>query len=488
MANIKDFTLKKIKYGYSIEKYNGNDEVLVIPNKYNNDDILEIEKEAFAYNENIKKITFEEGIEKIESFAFYKCVNLEEITFPKSLVETEWGILSDCTNLKKLIVLNPKTKFGNNWCYDLENLEKISVSVFKDLNAKEEIRLLTEQWNDFSIDEQKKLITYLKRNKYFRQLVFNYNATTVIKMILENCDKLSLEELKKYIDISTQQNNIDAIKMLNDYKIKYFDKEEIAKIEQSKPDLDFRKIDNQMTLFKYRGDDEKVIIPDTFEGEDVTVIGYRAFDGNAQIKEVILPKNLKIIDRYAFINCHELKVITLPEGILEINRWTFSCERLEEIILPKSLQKMAKGSFYRCSNLRKVVGFDKTKFSPETFEYCDALEDVSFCIIKQLKPEFQGKLINKLLQDTNNLSSKEKDDIIGFISAKRNLLQELFMIGDANAVSFLLQNKIKLTLSKLDEYIDNSIEKKNTICTAILIDYKNKNFSKEVLDKHQEDK
>lgn len=487
MSN-KDFTLKKIKYGYSIEKYNGIDDVLVIPSKYKDSDILEIEYEAFANNKNIRKITFEEGMEKIGAVAFENCINLEEITFPKSLIETQWSILSGCTNLKKLIVLNPKTKFGNNWCNGLKNLEKISVSVFKDLSSKEKIRLLTEQWNDFSNDEQKKLITHLKQNKYFREQVFIYSANTVIKMILENCNKLSLEEIKKYNDFSTNHNNILAIKMLNDYKIKYFDKEQISKIEQSKPEFEFEKIDDNLTLIQYNGDDEIVTIPDSFQGEDVTSIGFRVFENTTKIEEIILPKNLKILARHAFVYCNQLKSITLPEGLLEIKRLAFICENLEEVILPKSLQIVAKSSFFRCPNLRKVVGFDNTKFSPETFEYCDALQDVSFCIIKQLKPNFHGKLINNLLQNINNLSQQDKDDILDFIITKRNLLQELFMIGDANVVNFLLQNNIKLTLEKLDEYLDNSITQKNTICTAILIEYKDKNFSKQEQNKHQEDK
>lgn len=252
--------------------------------------------------------------------------------------------------------------------------------------------------------------------------------------------------------------------------------------------FNFENINGDITLVSYNGDDKKVIIPETFEGEPVTVIGGGAFNHNNKVENIVLPKTIKLIKGQAFGHCG-IKSIELPEGLLEMKQYAFcGCYYLQEVTFPESLLNVPPRSFFGCSSLKRVVAKNiNTKFSPTAFTSCNELEDVSFCIIKILPIEVQVKLMVSLLNKAN-LSKDENLEIASFIMSKKKLLNELFMSVDTKTITFLLDNGAKLSLDMLDEYMKKSIENNNISVNAILIDYKNKNFTKIALENHENDK
>lgn len=81
-------------------------------------------------------------------------------------------------------------------------------------------------------------------------------------------------------------------------------------------------------LIGYKGESEKVVIPD-----NVREIGINAFDWSEFLKEVVIPKTVEIIDWNAFENCDNLEVITIENPNTEIE----------------------KSVFYGCLNLRRII-------------------------------------------------------------------------------------------------------------------------------------
>ena len=148
--------------------------------------------------------------------------------------------------------------------------------------------------------------------------------------------------------------------------------------------------------------DEKVIVPDTYNGKPVTEIGREAFGGCLQITHLILPESVveigtsafedcsslcsvvfsdvtESIGMYAFANC-SLQTLRIPDSVTSIEYGAFSdCTALTSVVLSSSLDKISGSVFSGCSKLQSVVvpGSVETieKFA---FADCGGLETVTF--------------------------------------------------------------------------------------------------------------
>lgn len=141
--------------------------------------------------------------------------------------------------------------------------------------------------------------------------------------------------------------------------------------------------DGTVTITKYSGSDETIVVPSKMDGKAVKVIGKSAFHycdtikhvvisegivelenslyfgsfGNCyNLKSVSLPNTLKAIGGKAFDSCRSLKTINLPDGLICIGERAFHyCDGLESIVFPESLQSIGKYAFETCSALFKVT-------------------------------------------------------------------------------------------------------------------------------------
>ncbi len=241
----------------------------------------------------------------------------------------------------------------------------------------------------------------------------------------------------------------------------------------------------QMTMTRYLGNEKIVVIPDEFEGEPVTVIGKEAFGQGRiakDVEELVLPKHLEIIQRSSCLNMKKLKKVNLPNTLREIHSFAFChCLSLEEIVLPASLTTVKADAFDLCSSLKKVVAVSETtKVSPKAFGKGDFLEEIDFSLLKCLEIPIQARLLSEKILNFSTILEQEQEEIKSHLKKKVNLRKELFLGGNVQAVSFLLELKLKLTLELLDECLESSISNENAELTAIFLDYKNKNFAKNV--------
>ncbi len=101
----------------------------------------------------------------------------------------------------------------------------------------------------------------------------------------------------------------------------------------------------------YDGSSE-LVIPDTIDGQTVTVISKDCFSGCAGLTSIVLPDTLKEIDDRAFSFCSDLRGISIPEGVTRIGNSAFSgCSSLEAIHLPSSIEVIADRALFRCPKL-----------------------------------------------------------------------------------------------------------------------------------------
>ncbi len=80
---------------------------------------------------------------------------------------------------------------------------------------------------------------------------------------------------------------------------------------------------------------ERVVIPDTWNGEPVTEIRGNVFQGLNSIYSVVLPDHLVTIRAHAFRSCSNLRNVTFPSTIESIGSSAFrDCTSLRKVTLP----------------------------------------------------------------------------------------------------------------------------------------------------------
>ena len=115
---------------------------------------------------------------------------------------------------------------------------------------------------------------------------------------------------------------------------------------------------------------EAIILP-----AGLTTVSSYAFAGCSKISKLILPDGLTSIGDYAFAGCSSLTTLTLPAGALAIGSYAFSaCSGLTELTLASGATQLGTFAFSDCRNLKTVVIPEGVTLIPEScFSSCTAL-------------------------------------------------------------------------------------------------------------------
>lgn len=110
-----------------------------------------------------------------------------------------------------------------------------------------------------------------------------------------------------------------------------------------------------ITLDKYLGEDEEVIIPDNIDGKDVTVIGAWCFKMNETIVDVFIPSTVEEIESSAFAICHKLERVRGGENICYVGDAAFTMsKKLSEVPSLEKLSDIYDSTFRGCESLNNV--------------------------------------------------------------------------------------------------------------------------------------
>lgn len=109
-------------------------------------------------------------------------------------------------------------------------------------------------------------------------------------------------------------------------------------------------IDENGTLTKYTGNDEKVVIPD-----GTICIGKGVFDSK-KIVSISFNEGLKEIGAHAFFMCSSLEDVSFPNTLQTIGENAFlGCGKLTKLTIPASVSKIGNTAFMGCRSLKEVV-------------------------------------------------------------------------------------------------------------------------------------
>lgn len=92
-----------------------------------------------------------------------------------------------------------------------------------------------------------------------------------------------------------------------------------------------------VTIYRYRGESEHVIIPESINEKPVTGLFRYAFS-NAHMKQITVPDKVREISFYAFYECPNLEIINLPADLEWISEIAiYGCPSLTKVVNDSSL-------------------------------------------------------------------------------------------------------------------------------------------------------
>ena len=230
---------------------------------------------------------------------------------------------------------------------------------------------------------------------------------------------------------------------------------------------------------------KSITIPDS-----VTSIGGGAFEGCKGLTSITIPDSVTSIGYGAFHGCNSLTSITIPDSVTSIESRTFQCcKSLSSITIPDSVTSIGYKAFYCCFSLKSITIPDSiTIIGNEAFYGCNA-KILYYGSIKQWpykgvrKLDFVESFIESYVSGRKFSDEVLKDNKSYIKSQKKKLLEKVAK-STAMMTYFTSEKLLDIDdVEKLENLIDSNVE-----INAILLDYKNKNFSSDFVDKHNNDK
>ena len=428
--------------GYTLVRYNGDEENVVIPAEFMGKPVTKIGFEALYTDKrfsNIKSVVVPDSVTEIDDWAFYRCFNMETIVLSKNLVKIGENAFQNCDALKE-INLGAKVQFIEDMAFSMcESLEKINVSseneFYKDIDGVlfDKSGKILINYPSGKLQELYKVPvgTEIIKNDSFR-LHYTNNTCALKKVYLPSSLKeigqrafmqssIELIEYKKGVKVGNNAydgcknaktvNIDDGVTEISDGALSGLEKCENIVLPES-----LQKIGRYS--FERLGA-KNVLLPSSLK-----TICNNAFE-NSNLENVIIPSSLSEIGRHAFylssvksidfslnsvlssisdycfshcpalstvkLNnvfevsegafsyCYSLTNISLPKTLEAINSFAFAGSGIKEISIPNSVKLMGEGVFRDCYELKSARLSSNANISKNTFDGCHKLEEVVSC-------------------------------------------------------------------------------------------------------------
>ena len=319
-------------------------------------------------------------MESIGWHAFYGCKSLKSVRVPDSVTQFN----EDMYKYYKDYIFDENTiVIFNSYLKDIEKKHvsgrlvfcKTPVQEIKSTNAKDLAVKGFLTIEDLSVYDDEVIESY---KKYLKGKVVNYAQLIIendVEMIVRRLASLDLID-SKLVDRMMKENLSNKIKALLSENVKKTGKADGTKkssgnngpsITELKKTWSFSKNEEGLTITSYKGNDTKIVIPETIGKDSVTVIGDEVFSAGkkglnasqkkarSSITEINIPDTVTAIGNGAFNGCGNLSNIKIPEGVISIGSYAFSgCKSLSSIVIPDSVTSIGSYAFQGCINLTNI--------------------------------------------------------------------------------------------------------------------------------------
>lgn len=475
-----------------LEKYIGTDAEVVIPNG-----VIGIGDRAFQFNNTtVTAITFPEAVTEINIRVIDHCDNLEYIRVDKNNVffaADENGILfnKDKTAIikyprknacKNYIVPNSVTVISERAFSKSDNLESVVIP--------DSVTTLGEEafWGCYELTT----VNIPDSVKSIGESAFEHCELIESITLPEGITKIpykfagSCRSLKSFFIPST-------VKEISPYA--FDDCESLLRIVVDNNNQAYSTDENGILFNKKKTELVKYPTNLPFESyavpDSVRTFSKNAFAGCRNLKHISIPEGVCEIGYGAFSYFSGLISVTIPEGVTHIERSAFSdCENLVSVFLPDSLTFINYHVFFNCKKLKTIRLSDNVNYVYENaFLGCDSLVDIRAC---EAVSDIVWKILTKT-QKHNVCCYKLKNGIALNKKQSRHLKMEaesfwnsVFSSGDADMLRNMLSYYKKPDVEMLDMLLEKSTH--HAELNLFLIEYKNKLYPPEKLQREQEEK
>src|ERR1043165_40784 len=134
-----------------------------------------------------------------------------------------------------------------------------------------------------------------------------------------------------------------------------------------------------ITITKYNGTNNVVIIPDTITSLPVAAVGNAAFLSQTGVINVTISDNVTNIGNAAFKFCSALTNVSIGNGVFSIGPQAFqSCTRLPNVTIPDNVATIGNAAFASCLSLTTVtIGNGVANLPLQAFSNCTALANIT---------------------------------------------------------------------------------------------------------------
>ncbi|MCR4661847.1 MAG: leucine-rich repeat domain-containing protein [Clostridia bacterium] len=338
------FSLSELESSLILEKYNGDESSVIIPEYVNDLKVSKISKRAFE-GKSLSSITIPDTVEVIEEEAFRNCVDLESITFPTELKTLGRAVLNGCKNIKSVSVpfsgksgsiTEPSTRTLFGYIFGTERYEDSYIC--EQFYVEDEITpyYIPESLEEISITGSGNILTGSFTNlKSVKKVLIANGITAINSNAFYNCD--NLEEIS--IDAEAKLKTIGGYAFYNCSKL------------------------------------STIAFP-----KSLVSIGEYAFY-NTNIENVNLLEKCNKLEKYCFSNCLNLKNVTMHNSSVALNEGVFSnCQSLVSIQIPVNLLSVPKSFLANCTSLQ-TIDLSNTliiSIQDEAFKGCTNLKSIKF--------------------------------------------------------------------------------------------------------------
>ena len=147
--------------------------------------------------------------------------------------------------------------------------------------------------------------------------------------------------------------------------------EKLMKAKES-PESDFECVDHgngDVELLRYLGNDEIVVIPETWNGKEITTVSSYVFSNDSPVKAIRLSDSVTNLLFGAFGLNASLEIVVCGSGLTTIEEGVFQeCTSLHTVVLNDGLQTIRGVSFSGCKALKELeIPASVTEIQPMTF-------------------------------------------------------------------------------------------------------------------------
>ncbi len=333
------------------------------------DGVEEIENDSFNYCESLTHISLPSGLKTIEEDTFYDCTSLKEITIPSTVTKIGKSAFYG-TAISEIYVSPAMTELDDNAFYNMDSLEKISVSASNSKYCSDENGVLynksktvllkfpaASSVTDYTVPQGVKEIKPYAfwESKKLKKITIADSVTSIGRSCFWCCGMLEEVKLPSKLTVLEENlfygcnklKNIQIPETVKTIKDDVFDGSRITELNIPASVTEIIGLSSPTSLKKITVDPENKNYCSDENGilysKDKTVL-YR-YPCASEQRSFVVPDTVKTIDDYAFYYCDTLRCITLQDGVETIGR--YSIYMLEEcaVQIPVSVKEISEDAF-----------------------------------------------------------------------------------------------------------------------------------------------